>query len=79
MVPAEIMGSIWWHSLNSLNGVIWGIISWSITGVIMGDARSLDCGSYGDIILYQTPGSAKAWRPAASGKGLLLCFCNLRS
>ena len=33
------------HSLNSLKGVIWGIIEGSTIGVIKGDTRSLDYGS----------------------------------
>ena len=32
--------------LNSLKGVIWGIIYGTTTGVIKGDTRSLDSSSY---------------------------------
>ena len=35
------------HSLNSLHGDCKGTIYGSIMGVIKGDTRSLDCGSYG--------------------------------
>ena len=37
------------YSLNSLKGVIWGIIYGTTTGDIKGDTRSLDNGSYGEI------------------------------
>ena len=33
-------------SLNSLKGVIWGIIYGTTIGLIKGDTRSLDYGSY---------------------------------
>ena len=36
------------HSLNSLKGVIWGTIYGTTIGLIKGDTRSLDNGSYGD-------------------------------
>ena len=35
------------YSLNSLKGVIWGIIWRTTIGVIKGDTRSLDYSSYG--------------------------------
>ena len=34
------------HSLNSLKGVIWGTIYGTTIGLIKGDTRSLDNGSY---------------------------------
>ena len=36
------------YSLNPLKGVLWGIIHGSVIGLIKGDTRSLDYGSYGD-------------------------------
>ena len=35
-----------YYSLNSLKGVIWGLISGITIGVIKGDTRSLDNGSH---------------------------------
>ena len=35
------------YSLDSFNGVVWGILQGSIIGVIKGDVRSLDYTSYG--------------------------------
>ena len=44
------------YSLNSLKGVIWGIIKGTTIGVIKGYTSSLDYGSYGDrIIIYPEP------------------------
>ena len=37
------------YSLNPLKGVIQGIIHGSVIGLIKGDTRSLDYGSYKDI------------------------------
>ena len=34
------------HSLNSLQGDIWGVILWGTIGAIKGDTRSLDSSSY---------------------------------
>ena len=36
------------YSLNSLKGVIWGIILGTTLGLIKGDTRSLDNGLYSD-------------------------------
>ena len=44
------------YSLNSLKGVIWGIIYGTTIGVIRGDTRSLDYSSYGVIKGYSFGG-----------------------
>ena len=50
-----------YYSLNSLKGVIWGIISGTTIGDIKGDTRSLDYSSYNPhiyapkVILIFTP------------------------
>ena len=50
------------HSLNSLKGVIKGIIYGTTIGVIKGDTRSLDSGSY-NIFPHPLRSSSKfAWR-----------------
>ena len=49
------------YSLNSLRGVIWGIIYGTTIGVIKGDTRSLDNGSY-DFLWEFLPSSAKPWK-----------------
>ena len=38
------------HSLKSLKGVLQGIIQGNTIGVIKGDTRSLDNGSFGEIM-----------------------------
>ena len=45
LVPPYIMR----HSLNSLKGVIWGIILGTTIGDIKGDTGSLDSSSYASI------------------------------
>ena len=41
------------HNLNSLKGVIWGIIYGTTIGLIKGDTRSLDYSSYHKYYLFQ--------------------------
>ena len=39
------------YCVNSLKGVIYGILFWNISGVIKGDARSFDYSSYRHVLI----------------------------
>ena len=61
------------HNLNSLKGVIYGIIYGTTIGVIKGDTRSLAYSSYGFLIpqpsaYADSPMSFAAGRVSRSGK-----------
>ena len=52
------------HNLHPLKGAIWGIIQGTIVGLIKGDTRSLDYGSYADPFRpAQTVHAASFFRP----------------
>ena len=50
------------YNLNSLKGVIWGIIYGTTTEVIRGDTRSLDYSSYRDIAKHRFRASGWGFR-----------------